>query len=103
MQLRDLHPTGVATEGDEEDVRTVASLTGGERHQHDQRAEHGYRFTNEPSCHARVLRQELFAVPFFPWVAVYVKAWSVAYSPGPAVSVTGTETPAFFASAFVRP
>ena len=76
---------------------------GGERHQHLQRAERGHRFIDEPSCRARVPRQELFAVPFFPAVALYVKGWSVAFSPGPAVSVTGTVTPAFFASAFVRP
>ena len=43
-----------------------------------------------------------FAVPDFPWVAVYVKPWLSLKEPGPAVKVTGIVTGAF-AFALVRP
>ena len=42
-------------------------------------------------------------MPDFPAVALYVKGWSTAYSPGPAVMVSGIETATLLALAFVSP
>src|SRR5262249_11233223 len=87
-------------DGDEEDVRALPALAARERQEEERSGERG---GGESARCVSLRAQEVFAVPDFPAVALYVKGWSTAYSPGPAVMVSGIETGALLASAFVSP